>query len=343
LVQTDIANPTAPLDQLRKTMLSNALSPVEDELKRLKKEITSFLPLETESSKNIADHVFSGQGKYIRPALFFLSARLCGYRGDHLIPIGAVCEYVHTASLLHDDVVDHSDLRRNKPTANKIWGDQAAVLVGDLVYSRASELMASTGQMDLVSTFARSIRKMSEGELLQLENVFNLDFPEETYLKLLNCKTGVLIGAACRAGGILAGVSPERRFALEEFGRSLGIAFQLIDDALDYIGNRELFGKPTQSDLLEGKVTLPIIYLRDQVTKDEKKMLQKILDQPKIQSADVAIVSELVEKYQTAKQTMDRAGTFTDSALSQLRENFPESIERTQIESLATSLLLRLN
>ncbi|MEZ4742249.1 MAG: polyprenyl synthetase family protein [Bdellovibrionota bacterium] len=330
------------LSDREKQLLAEALLPIKDELLLLRKEIRSFIPLETETSQQVAEHIFASEGKFVRPALFFLSCKLCAYDGPHLLPIAAVCEYVHTASLLHDDVVDDSELRRNKPTANKSWGDQAAVLVGDLIYSRASELMAATGEMDLVETFARSIRKMSEGELLQLENICNFNFCTDTYLHLLSCKTGVWIGAACRAGAILSGLPTEKRDALEEFGHSIGIAFQLIDDALDYISKDEIFGKPTQADLLEGKVTLPVILLRDIATEDEKQLIIYILDKENISAEDVSVVSKLVQKYRTAQLTMNRAKAFTEKAIDLLHENFEENIQRDRLENLAKSLLLRV-
>jgi octaprenyl-diphosphate synthase len=243
---------------------------------------------------------------------------------------------------LHDDVVDDSSLRRGKPTANSIWGDQASVLVGDLIYARASELMAQTGSLDIVETFAAAIRHMSEGELFQLEQVFNLATTEETYFRILNFKTAVLIAASCKSAGILAKASTAEISALEEFGAAVGMAFQLVDDALDYLGSREIFGKPTNSDLLEGKVTLPIILLKERATGLELESLKAILSKPKVTQSDIHIVCELVNKYDAAKATIDRANEFTDKALNALKI-FPESTARKDLETLAKRLVWRFN
>jgi octaprenyl-diphosphate synthase len=335
--------PSSNLRNVGMKMLSDALTPAANELAELRDELLGLIPTETGSSRQVLHHIFSASGKLVRPAMFFLSCKLTGYDGEHLIPIGAVCEFVHCASLLHDDVVDNSTMRRGLRTANTVWGDQTAVLVGDLTYSRASELMAATGKIELVATFAGAIRKMSEGELIQLENVYNLSFSEETYLKLLRYKTGVLIGAACRASGILADASLEQRNALEYFGTQIGIAFQLMDDALDYVGNRELFGKPTRSDLLDGKVTMPLILLRDLASIEEYSRLSGIVAKETITEADVDYAASLVHKYRTDHLTSERAREHTDLAIARLQAAFPRTPARTHLEALAESLLLRIS
>ncbi len=339
----DGSNQTTSLQAKGMQMVAEALAPAAGPMAVLRREISNLVPAETASSRAIIDHLFSGGGKFVRPAMFFLSCKLTGYEGDHLIPIGAVCEYVHCASLLHDDVVDNSSLRRNKPTANSLWGDQSAVLVGDLIYSRASELMAATGKMELVATFASAIRRMSEGELIQLENIGNPRFSESNYLRLLTFKTGVLIGAACRAGGILADAPVPQRNALENFGMSIGIAFQLMDDALDYVGSRELFGKPTRSDLPAGKVTMPLILLQSLATTEELQRLAEIIASSPITEADVDYAASLVTKYRTDQLTVNLAATYTESALEQIRKHFPTSEARDQLEELAKSLLFRIS
>lgn len=327
---------------LGQQLLACALEPVAPDLEALQECIISYIPAQTETTAGVLHHIFSSGGKRIRPALYFFCCRMLGYRGDHLFPIAAVCEYIHTASLLHDDVVDNSSLRRNKPTANTIWGDQASVLVGDLIYSRASEMMAATGSLDIVTTFARAIRLMSEGELIQLEEVFSLPISVDRYFQILDKKTAVLIGASCKAAGILAKADSTQLNALETFGSSLGIAFQLVDDALDYLGSRELFGKPTLSDLREGKVTLPVILLRELASKQEITVLERILSKSEIESRDVEMVAGMVEEYNTANLTIDRAARYTDRAISAL-EKFPSSSERDDLENIAKCLVWRFN
>ncbi len=329
--------------ELGKKMLAQALAPVRNDLDELRPKLCDYLFSETASSRQVIDHVFGAQGKLIRPAIFFLMCRILKYRGDHLFPIAAVCEYVHTASLLHDDVIDNSTMRRNKPTSNHIWGDEAAVLVGDLIYSTASEMMAATGSIEIVKTFASSIRKMSEGELLQLENLFNSDISEETYLRILKAKTGILIGACCKAAGILANASDSLWSRLEQFGQNLGMAFQLVDDALDYLSDLKTVGKDTLSDLKEGKVTMPILLLRNELTNEDKNRFVNLVNADQIDEKDINWISSLIKTHKTAEKTLEVAGKYTDTALGILRDEFPESEERNHLENVSRALLMRLN
>jgi len=324
-----------------KHLIEVAIAPVSDLLSALDPQLIALIDAQTTSAKHIISHVFSGGGKRIRPALFFFASRLVDYKGPQLISIAAVCEYVHAASLLHDDVIDNSTLRRGKPTPNTIWGDECAVLVGDLIYARASELMAQTGSLEIVSMFARAIRLMSDGELLQLEHIFNPAMPQDAYLKIIEHKTAVLLGAACRAPAVLAGAPTEVCDALETFGRCVGFAFQLLDDALDYAGTDQAFGKKTLADLPEGKVTLPVILLKDLATTDEWSFVESLIHEESIKDVDMLRVLDLVNQYDTAGLTLEIASTWTDRALRAL-DIFPHSDARSDLETLARRLLMRL-
>ena len=325
----------------RKALLTMALSPVQEELSGLRKALKNLVPTNTRGARLVTDHVLSGEGKLIRPAIFLMCCRLTGYQGPHLIRVASVCEFVHTASLLHDDVVDNSPLRRNKPTANKIWGDETAVLAGDLIYSTASELMADTGKLDLVRTFARAIRSMSEGELLHLEELFSADMTKEQYFRILSGKTAVLMGASCKSAAILADSDEEQRSALEVFGHDLGIAFQLTDDALDYLASECQTGKKTLSDLMEGKITLPVILLWDEATEDEVGQIRGILRGKSVTPSDISFISRLTDKYHTAEKTLEIARSYTSRALQALEGNFPDSPARAHLIGLSQTLLLR--
>ena len=322
-----------------KAMVEQALAPVVADLDELNQRIMSYVPAKTMSARSVSAHILGSGGKRIRPALFFMSCHLLEYHGEHYYQIAAVTEFVHTASLLHDDVVDTSSLRRGKPTANSIYGDATSVLVGDLIYSTASELMAATGNMEIVRTFARAIRLMSDGELLQLENLFNPLVDEEVYLHILEYKTATLIEAACKSAGLLAGVAQSRWEALGRFGHEVGMAFQLIDDALDYTGSAELVGKATLSDLPDGKVTLPVILLRNLATSQELQRLAHLL-QGKVDLAATREVAALVTKYNTAELTVQRAQGYTMRAMEALH-SFPPSTARGHLENLANKLLFR--
>lgn len=322
-------------------LLADALMPVASDLARLQPLLKSYIKANSQTTKSVLEHVFSSTGKLVRPAIYYYCARMMGYSGEHLDPIAAVCEYVHTASLLHDDVVDNSTLRRNKPSSNSIWGDEASVLVGDLIYSRASEMMAESGSLELVHCFARAIRLMSEGELIQLENVFNIDITESTYFAIVEYKTAVLISACCKAAGLLAknGEVSEIANALEAFGRNIGIAFQLVDDALDYQSSNEKTGKPTLNDLLEGKVTLPIILLREHMSSDEKTQLEEYAKKG-FGSEGVDFAAQLVQKYHTVSQTLEAAKKYTDEAVAKL-DSLGPSESKDQLIALCHQLVWR--
>lgn len=318
------------------------LAPVAGELAALPETLDILLPKRSSTSKKVARHILEGGGKRVRPALFFLACRLTGYKGEHLQKVAAVCEYVHTASLLHDDVVDESRLRRGRATPNAVWGNQPAVLVGDLVYATACELMASTGKVELVEYFARAIRLMSEGELIQLENKFNVGIERSTYMNILSYKTGALIGTSCAASAILADSPPEAVNALYEFGNNIGIAFQLIDDALDYDAKPGSTGKASLKDLEEGKLTLPLIVSRDLASESDKIKLADFFHSKQVEQPFKDFVSELIERHQGQKSTLELAQTYTDSAVQILHAHFPESNERSRIEKIARMLLARL-
>ncbi|MFK7872113.1 MAG: polyprenyl synthetase family protein [Oligoflexales bacterium] len=320
--------------------LAETFQPVLSDIQAIKKALPSLIPCETEAAKRIIEHVTQAPGKCVRPALYLLSCNLVNYQGPHRISMGAVCEYVHTASLLHDDVIDNSPIRRGKPAAQSLWGDEETILVGDLMYATASELMANTGHLSIVKVYAAAIRHMSEAELLQLQHLFNVSMPEKTYFHILRGKTGALMKAACSSAGYLANINENLCFELGEFGMDLGLAFQLIDDALDYKGEQDLFGKPTLADLKEGKITLPVILLRDVMNSEESQKFQNILASSTVSKEDIQWVAQLTEKYKTADKTLERATEITTRALKRL-DKFPASDARNHLKSLAESLLNR--
>lgn len=229
------------------------------QIKQLEPLLVNYLLTPNEPTNDVIRHIFAAGGKRIRPALFFLTTDLIGYSGDHQMPIAAVCEYIHTASLLHDDVIDNSTLRRGKPTANSIWGDETAVLSGDLIYSAACRLMVKTRSLELIDTFAECIRFMSESELFQLELLWKANITQEQYDRVVLGKTAVLFEASTKTPGFLAQLAPDVCDALGAYGQNLGFVFQLADDLLDYTGQQETVGKAVATDLRNGKVTLPLI------------------------------------------------------------------------------------
>ena len=225
--------------------------------------------------RQVAEYIIGGGGKRLRPALVLLSAGALGYRGNAHHTLAAVVEFIHTATLLHDDVVDESALRRGRPTANTLFGNAASVLVGDFVYSRAFQMMVNVGDMRVLQVLADATNIIAEGEVLQLMNCRNADIDEESYLQVIRYKTAKLFEAAGRLGAILAGATPEVEQAMAVYGSHLGTAFQLIDDALDYSGEAGVIGKNIGDDLAEGKPTLPLIYAMRKGTVEEAALVRR--------------------------------------------------------------------
>jgi geranylgeranyl pyrophosphate synthase len=233
---------------------------IVNDLKSLEKKLVEYLLTPNEPTNQVLSHIFSSGGKRIRPAIFLLCSQLIDYEGEHKYPIASVCEYIHTASLLHDDVIDNSTLRRNKPTVNSVWGDETAVLSGDLIYSAACRLMVKTKSLELIDDFAECIRFMSESELYQLELLWKKETTQEQYERVISGKTAILFQVSAKSPCYLKNTSKIIANLFEDYGKNLGFAFQIFDDCLDYEGKQSLLGKPVLTDLLEGKVTIPLTY-----------------------------------------------------------------------------------
>ncbi len=240
----------------------------------IRAQLHSDVPLVSQ----IADYIISAGGKRIRPALVLLMAKAWGYSGQAHYQLAAVIEFIHTATLLHDDVVDESDLRRGRKTANALFGNAASVLVGDFVYSRAFQMMVSVNNMRVMQILADATNVIAEGEVLQLMNMHDPDVTEERYLQVIRSKTAKLFEAGTELGSLLAGASEADIASSAEYGRSLGTAFQLIDDVLDYSGNASDIGKNVGDDLREGKATLPLIYLMQHGSEKERALVRSCIE-----------------------------------------------------------------
>jgi len=252
---------------------------ISNEIKFLEPKLVEYIKTPNEPINDILTHIFASGGKRIRPTIFLLCSKLINYNSDDIkFQIAAVCEYIHTASLLHDDVIDNSTLRRNKPTANSIWGDETAVLAGDLIYSTACRLMVKSKNFELIDTFAECIRFMSECELYQLEVLWKSDIQESEYDHLISGKTALLFEASAKTPGYLKNSPPDIIELLSNFGKNIGMAFQIADDCLDYSSTEDRAGKPVSVDVLEGKVTLPLIYALQQNNPILKEILDNILE-----------------------------------------------------------------
>jgi octaprenyl-diphosphate synthase len=252
---------------------------IADDMQAVNALILRRLESDVALVNQIGHYIVSSGGKRLRPMVVVLSARACGYQGDRHIDLAAVIEFIHTATLLHDDVVDGSDLRRSQNTANAVWGNEASVLVGDFLYSRAFQMMVAVDRMRVMDILSHATNRIAEGEVLQLLNCHDPDTTEDTYMEVIKRKTATLFEAGTRLGAVLADMHAAQEGAMAEYGLHLGIAFQLVDDALDYnAGNAEL-GKNIGDDLAEGKPTLPVIRAMSSGTEAQRSKLREAIEQ----------------------------------------------------------------
>jgi octaprenyl-diphosphate synthase len=259
--------------------LSAIRAPVSEDLQAVDELILQRLQSNVVLINQIGHYIVGSGGKRLRPLLVLLAARACGYRGDRHIDMATIVEFIHTATLLHDDVVDGSELRRNRDTANAVWGNEASVLVGDFLYSRAFEMMVDVGIMRVMDVLSHATNRIAEGEVLQLLNTHDPDTDESRYMEVIERKTATLFEAGSRLGALLSEVPRELEDRLAAFGLHLGIAFQLVDDALDYDSDSETIGKHIGDDLEEGKPTLPLIRAMAVGTDAQRGMLRKAVEE----------------------------------------------------------------
>lgn len=249
-----------------------------DDMNTVDQAIRTRLHSDVVLISQVAEYIISAGGKRLRPMLTLLAGRALGYGDKHLFELAAMIEFIHTATLLHDDVVDESDMRRGRQTANAMFGNAASVLVGDFLYTRAFQMMVSTGSMRILEVMADATNIIAEGEVLQLLNIGNVDVSEDDYLKVIQYKTAKLFEAATRVGAIIAAATPEQEQALADYGMHLGTAFQIIDDVLDYSGDATTIGKSLGDDLAEGKPTLPLIYTMRQGPAEAATVVRESLE-----------------------------------------------------------------
>jgi len=282
---------------------ASILSQVEDDLKRIEGEIEKNLSSSVPLIAHISRHIIRSGGKRLRPLLMVLAARLTGYQGENHYPLSIVFEYLHAATLLHDDVVDSAEVRRNKPAANTIWGNPAAVLVGDFLLATSFALAVSSGHLKILSVLSETTTRMAEGEILQLINSHNLEISEQEYIEVITRKTAILIAASCQIGAIFGGADHKREEAMRSFGLNLGISFQLRDDVLDYTGSEEEVGKPIGQDLGERKITLPLIYTLATSNRKDRQRLVTLITADEITRETFTEVNRFIEHYRGIEYT----------------------------------------
>ena len=305
-MQEPLTNPSQfmPLEDIR------ALA--KDDMKAVDRLIQERLRSDVLLINQLSLYIINSGGKRLRPLLVLLAARACGYEGNRHIDLAAIVEFIHTATLLHDDVVDASELRRGQETANAVWGNEASVLVGDFLYSRAFEMMVDVGSMPIMEIMARTTNTIAEGEVMQLLNCNDPTTTEARYMEVIRCKTAKLFEAAARMGAVLGGQPAETEAALATYGTELGTAFQLVDDVLDYSASSEDIGKNIGDDLAEGKPTLPLIYVLREGTEAQKAVVRTAIEEggrKHIDAVQQAIESTSAIAYtaQSARAAADRA------------------------------------
>lgn len=289
--------------------------------------------------KQMGEYIINSGGKRLRPVLAILSARACGYEGNSHHLAAAIIEFIHTATLLHDDVVDSSDLRRGKETANSIWGNEASVLVGDFIFSRSFQMMVEVNQMRVMEILSAASNTIAEGEVLQLLNCNEPDTTEQQYMDVIRCKTAKLFEAAAQLGPVLAQESAEFECAMSAYGIHLGTAFQLIDDLLDYQSDSEAIGKNVGDDLAEGKPTLPIIHALKNGTPEQVKILRSAIKEGDRDQIDQVL--EIIHSTNALEYTEQIAKQEADNAKSAI-QNLPESEYKIALNSLAEFSVSRL-
>lgn len=317
--------------------LLDTIQSVMDKLEhQLIEQLRSRVPVAFE----IGAHVMNSGGKRIRPQLTVISARMGGYTGMDAITLSGAIECIHTATLLHDDVVDAADTRRGRPAANTLWSNEMCVLGGDFILAKAFSALTSLKDLRILEIVSKATERLSEGELFQMMNIGNVDFTEADYLQVISDKTAVLMEAACRGGSILGGLDTEREEALAMFGFNLGVAFQMTDDVIDYRSDRETMGKNPGKDLEEGKLTLPLIAALKRADSAEKTKVKSIISNGNITGDDLTWVRDFLDRRNGIVDTLSRSRDYLDDAVRRL-DIFPDSDEKRALIKLSDRILHR--
>jgi octaprenyl-diphosphate synthase len=297
---------------------------VKADLRRVEEEIALESVSSVDAITTIGRYLQSSGGKRLRPSLLLLSSKLIGDGGVSAVRLGAVVEIIHAATLVHDDVIDAADIRRGRPSTNAQWGNHTSVLAGDWLYMQAFQIAVRERNFRVLDILIGLTQMMVEGELLQLERIGHIDVSEADYMELVHRKTAGLFSACARLGSLVAGADSGAEDKLGDYAWNLGMAFQLVDDMLDFTAREQTLGKPVGGDLREGKITLPLIYALERATADERRLVEIILEERSYDRIEFRQIRALIEKYHGFDRTQERAQAFTDKARRLICE-FPES------------------
>jgi octaprenyl-diphosphate synthase len=314
---------------------------VDEKLVLVEEKIKSKLTSDVGLVQKMTNYHIETGGKRLRALLTLGSAKLCGYaKGGRDINLAACVELIHSATLMHDDVIDVGDLRRGKKTLNSIWGNQSSILIGDYLLSRCFEMMVEDGNLEILKLLSSTSAKIAQGEVLQLQHKGEVDMLEETYLKIISSKTAALFSAATKVGAILSSSNSREKEALDFYGKNIGLTFQIADDTLDYSSELKIFGKKVGKDFFEGKITLPIILLFQKINTLEKQNIKAFFRQDKRLESDLSYTLDLIKKYNIINECYKKADHFISLASNSL-SIFNESKEKTILENLTSFSLER--
>ncbi len=313
---------------------------IEDELKETETAFSRYLGSEIDLIPKIGEHIILSGGKRLRPALLILICGMFGGNRQNGTLLAAVIEFIHTATLLHDDVVDEADMRRGLAAANTIWGNEASVLVGDFLFAMAFDMAVDQGSMATLKSISTATRRLAEGEILELMKTADITTSEADYIKIIDGKTAILMATACEVGAITAAAGDKLQEQMKEFGHCLGIAFQMIDDILDYNSCEENLGKTIGIDLEEGKVTLPLIHTLQQAQPEEQEKIKEIITSDYVSSDDFNFVHNLMKKYKSLEHTTAEAENYLTRAHSIL-EGLPDCPEKEALHFITDYVMSR--
>ncbi len=317
--------------------MKEILDLVRDDLKRVEEAIHLESVGSVPAINTISHHMQAAGGKRLRPILLLLSSRIVSTEPettDDAIQLAAVVEMIHTSTLVHDDVIDEAKTRRGRPSANALWGNQVSVLAGDWLYMQAFQIAMRQRNFTILDILIGLTQLMVEGELLQLDRLGRLDLSEADYMELVDRKTASLFAACCRLGAMAGGANDGEAARLAEFAWNLGIAFQMIDDILDFTSKETILGKPVGNDLAEGKVTLPLLYALAETTREETRMIETVLRDRSYERVPFSSVLEIIERHGGVEKAQERARFFTERA-RQIIETFPDSAYRKSVLTIA--------
>jgi octaprenyl-diphosphate synthase len=336
-VRENIVAVVARLSESKRSGTPTALDTLRDlcaaDLARVNQLIVDNMHSEVALIPQLAGHIVAAGGKRLRPLLTLAAARMCQYQGDAHIGLAAAVEFIHTATLLHDDVVDASDLRRGRETANAVWGNQASVLVGDFLFSRSFRLMVAAGSLQVLDILSNASAVIAEGEVAQLITANDTATEEDAYLTVIRSKTAALFAAAAQIGAVIANRPEAEEAALDRYGMNLGVAFQLVDDYLDYTSHDASFGKDVGDDFREGKITLPVVLAFRRGNDEEKAFWRRTLEELDQQDGDIEHAVELMQSHNALSDTLVRARGYAQTARAAL-DYFPDGPHRAALEGV---------